>query len=141
MFHSVFTRLLQLSCLLVLMTLQLEVGNALEPAAARDEVAAKAVTRYLIKNEIGLTADGLRTMPNSKGTGVFVYHPKSASVKSGDHLFWLVFERRAFALNEPTRRLAPGLPMVSDVSPDQWKSTGLETPFNPAEAGTLVFGE
>jgi hypothetical protein len=90
-------------------------------------------------NKLGVKASDLRTKPNPKGDGVFVYVPRTDYFGVKRNLLWLVLNRTAYALNGPSKTATPSLSFPRDADDKTWKPTGLDK-YTATEAINLVWG-
>ena len=122
----------------LLFTLAILIGVlGLQPADKDiDRVAA-----LLLPNKLGVTPKDLRSMPNPKGKGTFVFVPQTRFHGVERLIFWLVLDGKVYPLNGPTRgTVTPTLPPPYDVPETVWKKAGL--PAQPTqEALEIVFGK
>ncbi len=62
----------------------------------------------------------LRTKPNPRGQGTFVYHPTTRFVGVERHLLWLVLDGKAYALNGASKDITPTLPWPREAEDTVW---------------------
>lgn len=105
-----------------------------------DESAVLIVAQHLAGNKLGIAAEDLRSLPNPKGEGTFVYCPDTRFHGVERKVIWLVVEGQAYPLNGATKgTVTPSLLWPREAPEEQWRTTGLD-PYSPAEALTIVFG-
>lgn len=108
-------------------------------AASSDAIGV--VSGALAGNKLGITAADLRSMPNPKGAGTFVYSPQTQFYGVERLILWLVVGDKAFALNGATKgTVTPSLPWAREAPKELWQKTGLDA-NSPAEALRIVFGK
>jgi hypothetical protein len=108
---------------------------------ARSADAISVVGRALQSNKFGVTVADLKTKPNPKGAGTFVYCPKTQFQGVERLLIWLVVDGTAFPLNGATKgAVTPSLAWPREAPKELWSKTGLD-PYSPAEALRIVFGK
>ncbi len=106
--------------------------------AAKAEI--RVVAQHLAGNKLGIVAEDLRSLPNPRGEGTFVYCPTTRFSGVERKVIWLVLENEAIPLNGATKgSVTPLLPWPRDVPKEQWSATGLD-PYSPSEALEIVFG-
>ncbi len=104
-------------------------------------VVARATSRSrLTGKNLPVSATDLRTKPNARGQGTFVYHPRTRFSGVERHLLWLVLDNRAYALNGATKDVTPSLPWPREAEEAVWRRTGLDK-YSATEAIRLVFTE
>jgi hypothetical protein len=82
----------------------------------------------------------LRSRPNPKGDGTFVYVPKTRFYGVERKVVWLVIDNQAYPLNGATRgTVTPRLAWPREAPAAVWQRTGLD-PYWAAEANGIVFG-
>lgn len=105
----------------------------------RTDPAVEVVAASLGTNKRGIEASVLRSLPNPKGEGTFVYVPK-ADNDGSRNVIWLVIDGQAYPLNGATKgTVTPMLPWPREAAPGVWQRTGLD-PYWAAEAVEIVFG-
>ena len=100
-----------------------------------------AVAQHLSGNKLGIKVEDLRSLPNPRGQGTFVYCPTTRFSGVERKVLWLVLNGQAFPLNGATKgSVTPSLPWPREVPEEEWGATGLD-PYFPSEALKIVFGE
>lgn len=100
----------------------------------------KVVAEHLADNKLGITPSDLRSLPNPRGEGTFVYCPTTRFGGVERLVVWLVLNSQAVPLNGATKgSVTPSLPWPREVPAEQWGKSGLD-PYSPSEALTIVFG-
>lgn len=108
--------------------------------SAEDHYARGLVIQALkLPNKLGVGGREFRTKPNPKGTGVFVYDPRTRFHGVKRNLIWLVVNDQAYPLNGPSKMLTPALGWPREAEQKIWKTTGL-SPYMATEAIKIVFG-
>lgn len=128
---------------LILATIWLWIGHAwLGAAQAKDDHYARSIVilELQLPNDLRVGGAEFKTKPNPKGTGVFVYDPRTRFDGVQRNLVWLVVEDEAYPLNGASKTLTPKLKWPRDVAPSLWKQTGLD-PYSATEALKIVFGD
>ena len=91
-------------------------------------------------NPWGVSADDLTVMENPEGEGQIVYIPQvQERLGQPINLLWVVVARQAYAVNGPSKELAPGLPWPREAPGGVWNTTGLD-PFQATATIRMVFG-
>jgi len=120
-------------------------GTACSSIVTRDapaEKAARAVVARALNpaNRPGITAENLVSMPNPNGHGVFVFVQKPYRVRGVNQRFvWMVLNGKAYALNGPTKEVAPPLPWSREAPQGDWIRTNLNR-YTAVDAMKIVFG-
>lgn len=84
--------------------------------------------------------EDLRSMPNPKGRGTFVYCPRTDFGGVERLVIWLVLEGQAYPLNGATKgSVTPSISWPREATEAQWSTTGLD-PYSASEAIRIVFG-
>ena len=106
-----------------------------------NDPAISVVATQLGSNKLGVNTSDLRSLPNPKGEGTFVYVPKTRFHGVERNVIWLVIEGRAYPLNGATKgSVTPGLPWPREAPEQIWARTGLVA-SSPTEAIKIVFGD
>lgn len=123
---------------LTLVCIGLEVAAV---AQAQDDHYARSIVILALKmpNDLRVGGAEFKTKVNPKGTGVFVYDPRTRFDGVERRLVWLVIKDQAFPLNGPSKALTPSLKWPREAPASLWKQTGLD-PYSATEALKLVFG-
>lgn len=101
----------------------------------------RVVAQHLAGNKLGIKAEDLRSLPNPRGQGTFVYCPTTRFSGVERKVIWLVLADQAFPLNGATKgSVTPSLPWPREVPEEQWSVTGLD-PYSPSDALAIVFGD
>jgi hypothetical protein len=127
---------------LILAIVLLWIGHAeVGVAQAKDDHYARSIVILALQMPNNLKVGGaeFKTKPNPKGTGVFVYDPRTRFNGVQRNLVWLVIEDEAYPLNGPSKTLTPELKWPREAAPSLWKQTGLD-PYSATEALKIVFG-
>lgn len=99
----------------------------------------RIVAQHLAGNKLGIKAEDLRSRPNPRGQGTFVYCPQTRFNGVERNVIWLVLGDQAFSLNGATKgSVTPSLPWPREAPEEQWGATGLD-PYSPSEALAIVF--
>jgi hypothetical protein len=108
---------------------------------AKDDHYARGIViqALVLPNDLGVAGGEFRTKQNPKGSGVFVYDPRTVFRGVQRNLIWLVLKDEAFPLNGPSKNLTPKLKWPREVDQATWKLTGLD-PYMATEAIKIVFG-
>lgn len=114
-----------------------------EPAAQGHKAASSStkqspidiVSASLGDNELQIRAADLRSVPNPKGQGVFVYVRKPDESR---YIFWMVIDGKAYAMNGPTKSVTPHLLWPREAPADTWRKTALDK-YTVTEAINIVF--
>lgn len=132
--RSAYAVRLQLLIKLLLLPLW-SCGRAEGPDPAIDVVAAS-----LGPNKLAVEASALKSRPNPKGEGTFVYVPQTRFHGVERMVIWLVIDNQAYPLNGATKgSVTPSLPWPREAPESVWAKTGL-SPYSPGEANEIVFG-
>lgn len=118
-------------------------GFVIIAAACAKEVPAEivAVSNHLHGNKLGITQEDLRSIPNPRGQGTFVFSTTKNFHGTQRLIVWLVLNDQPFPLNGATKgSVTPNLPWPREAPQEQWATTGLD-PYSPKEALKIVFGE
>jgi len=105
------------------------------------EKAARAVVAKALNpaNRPGITAEKLVSMPNPNGHGVFVYVKDPFRVRGVKQRFiWMVLDGKAYALNGPTKEVAPPVPWSREAPQGDWIRTNLSR-YSSVDAMKIVF--
>ena len=71
----------------------------------------RVVAQHLAGNKLGIKAEDLRSVPNPRGQGTFVYSPHTRFDGVERNVIWLVLDEQAFPLNGATKgSVTPSLP-------------------------------
>ena len=109
-----------------------------ESSTATAEI--RVVAQRLAGNKLGIEVEDLRSLPNPRGQGTFVYCTTTRFSGVERYVIWLVLGDQAFPLNGATKgSVTPSLPWPREAPAEQWKATGLD-PYSPSEALAIVFG-
>lgn len=84
------------------------------------------VSASLGDNELQIRAADLRSVPNPKGQGVFVYVPKTRFRGDERYILWMVIDGKAYAMNGATRNVTPHLLWPREAPADTWRKTALD---------------
>ena len=115
----------------------LAVASNTEAPALSKSIAV--VSRVLDEsNLLDIEPSDLKTMPNPKGEGVFVYSSQTRYAGVERYVIWLVIDDRAFPLNGATKNVIPSLPFPRDAPSGLWDRTGLDMHM-ATEAIGIVF--
>ena len=105
-----------------------------------DAAATRLVGAALDKQHaLGVTPSDLRTKPNPKGDGTFVYVPRTDYAGVTRNLVWVVVDGRAYPLNGPSKTATPSLPFPREADDATWARTGLNK-YSATEAIALLWG-
>lgn len=112
--------------------------------AAPKSGAAIALVVPSLGGKFGITSADLREKRNPKGSGTFVYAPKTSYSDSGysfeRQIIWLVLDGYAYPLNGATKDVTPELKWPREADEATWGKSGL-SPYSPTEALNIVFGQ
>jgi hypothetical protein len=107
--------------------------------AGTSDPAVGVVAANLGPNDLGVDASALKTLPNTKGEGTFVYVPETRINGVERKVIWLVIDGKAYPLNGATKgSVTPTLPWPREAPQSVWARTGL-SPYMPNEANEIVF--
>lgn len=100
---------------------------AFSTAMGADDHYARGLVIQALKlpNKLQVGGREFRTKPNPKGTGVFVYDPRTRFSGVKRYLMWLTVGDQGYALNGPSKSLTPKLPWPREADPSVWEKTGL----------------
>ena len=116
------------------------------PGVSSEGVSAQSpeirvVADHLDGNQLGIRTEDLRSLPNPRGEGTFVYSPQTRFAGVERRIIWIVLEDRAIPLNGATKgSVTPDLPWPREVPEPLWSRTGL-SPYSATEALEIVFGD
>jgi hypothetical protein len=120
-------------------------GMACSSLVKPDTPAEKAARMVVAKalnpaNRPGITAEKLHSMPNPNGHGVFVFVEEPYRARGVKQRFiWVVLNGKAYALNGPTKEIAPPLPWSREAPQGEWIRTNLNR-YTAVDAMKIVFG-
>ena len=97
-------------------------GESSEPAP---ESPFTLVGRYLPGNSIGIGQSHLRSIPNPRGAGAFVFVPEIRVAGYSRKYIWFVRANQVVALNGAAKGLTPATPFPLDTGFQLWEGTGL----------------
>ena len=89
-------------------------------------------------NKLQIRAADLRSVPNPKGQGVFVYVPKTRFRGDERYILWMVIDGKAYAMNGATKNVTPNLVWPREAPADTWRKTALDK-YTVTEAMNIVF--
>jgi hypothetical protein len=116
-------------------------SSLVQPATPAEKAARAVVAKALNPaNRPGITAENLVSMPNPNGHGVFVFVEEPYRVRGVKQRFiWMVLNGKAYALNGPTKEVAPPLPWSGEAPHGEWIRTNLNR-YSAVDAMKIVFG-
>jgi hypothetical protein len=120
-------------------------GTACSSIVTRDTPAEKAARAVVAKalnpaNRPRITAENLRSKPNPNGHGVFVFVEDPYRVRGVKQRFiWMVLNGKGYALNGPTKEVAPPIPWSREAPQGEWIRTNLNR-YSAVDAMKIVFG-
>jgi hypothetical protein len=106
------------------------------------EKAARAIVAKALNpaNRPGIRAENLHSLPNPNGHGVFVFVEDAYRVRGVKQRFiWMVLNGKAYALNGPTKEVAPPIPWSAEAPQGEWLRTNLNR-YSAVDAIKIVFG-
>ena len=89
-------------------------------------------------NKLQIRAADLRSVPNPKGQGVFVYVPKTRFRGDERYILWMVIDGKAYAMNGATKNVTPHLVWPREAPAATWRKTALDK-YTVTEAINIVF--
>jgi hypothetical protein len=116
-------------------------STIVQPDAPGEKDARALVAKALNPaNRPGIQPENLQSMPNPNGHGILVFVEKPYRVRGVKQRFiWMVLNGKAYALNAPTKELAPPLPWSREAPQGEWIRTNLNR-YSAVEAMKIVFG-
>ena len=96
------------------------------------------VSASLGDNKLQIRAADLRSVPNPKGQGVFVYVPKTRFRGVERYILWMVIDGEAYSMNGATKNVTPQLVWPREAPASTWRKTALDK-YTVTEAIKIVF--
>jgi hypothetical protein len=109
------------------------------PAVGVDHDAIDLVSKAMIENKLGVSANDLRAMKNPTGEGTFVFVPQTTFEGVQRRVVWIVVNDKAYALSGPAKMITPTLLTPADADEIIWSRTGLNQQHAEDDAAKIVF--